>query len=446
MVISNQWVKPKANISGGAHTPHFKNTAESATVVMPTPKKIVLPMQQHIGAPCKPNVSVGDEVKVGQVIGESEHPVSAPIHSGVSGVVTEIKPFKQPSGQVCDCVVIESDGKDTLHESVKPRSVNTPEELAAAAKECGLVGLGGAGFPTHIKLSPKPDIKIDTLIINAAECEPFITSDYRECIEATEDILNGVYLIKQILGIERVIIGVEDNKPLAIEKMLQIATDKQDIDDTVKVMKLKSRYPQGAEKVLIYTATGRKLPLGKLPADVGCIVMNVTSVAVLYRFITTGMPLIRKRITVDGSATQSPCNLSVTVGTPLCDVIDFAGGFKAEVGKVLYGGPMMGICVADTDSPILKQNNAILAFDQKDSVVANPTACINCGRCARTCPMNLMPAFIESAYNANDLAQAEKYGVNYCIECGSCAFGCPARRPLTQVMRLAKSALRGKKG
>lgn len=445
MDYSNQWVRPKATIAGGAHTPHFKNTAESATVVMPTPKKIVLPMQQHIGAPCKSVVAVGDKVKIGQIIGDSDNPVCAPIHSGVSGAVTEIKPFKQTNGRECECVVIESDGEDALHESVVPREVNTAEELVLAARDCGLVGLGGAGFPTHIKLSPKADVKIDTLIINAAECEPFITSDYRECIESTEDILNGVYLIKRLLNIDNVIIGVEDNKPAAIAKMLEIATDKMDTDDTVKVMKLKSRYPQGAEKVLIYTATGRKLPLGKLPADVGCIVMNVTSVAVLYRYISTGMPLIRKRITVDGSAVAKPCNLSVTVGTPLGDVLEFAGGLKDEAGKILYGGPMMGICVADAEAPVLKQNNAILVFDQKDAAMAKPTSCINCGRCVRTCPMNLMPAFIESAYNAENLIQAEKLGVNYCIECGSCAFGCPARRPLTQVMRLAKAALRSKK-
>ncbi|MBQ5810023.1 MAG: RnfABCDGE type electron transport complex subunit C, partial [Clostridia bacterium] len=361
MDYSNQWVRPAANLAGGAHTPHFKNTAELSTEIMPSPNKIFLPMQQHIGAPCEPVVAVGDIVKVGQIIGNSDKPVSVPIHSGVSGVVSEITSYKLTNGQSCKCVVIQSDGKDEIHESVKPRKVETPEDLVAAARDCGLVGLGGAGFPAHIKLSPKSETKIDTLIINAAECEPYITSDYRECIESTDDILNGLYLIKKILNIDNVIIGVEDNKPKAIEEMLRIATDSKDIDDTVKVMKLKSRYPQGAEKVLIYTATGRKLPLGKLPADVGCIVMNVTSVAVLYRFISTGMPLIRKRITVDGSAIANPKNLSVVIGTPINDVIDYCGGFKAEPGKILYGGPMMGICVADTSAPVLKQNNAILA-------------------------------------------------------------------------------------
>lgn len=445
MDTSNQWVRPAASISGGAHTPHFKNTAELSTVNMPSPARIILPMQQHIGAPCVPVVKVGDEVKVGQIIGDSDRPVSAPIHSGVSGKVVEIRPYGLTNGQTCDCVVIESDGKNELHESVKPRKVSTPEELVAAARDCGLVGLGGAGFPAHIKLSPKSEAKIDTLIINAAECEPFITSDYRECMESTEDILNGLYLIKSILNIENVIIGVENNKPKAIEKMLQIATDSKDIDDTVKVMKLKSRYPQGAEKVLIYTVTGRKLPLGKLPADVGCIVMNVTSVAVLYRFITTGMPLIYKRITVDGSAVSEPQNVNVTIGTPINDVMDFCGGFKSEPGKVLYGGPMMGICVADLNAPVLKQNNAILAFNAADSAVAEATPCISCGRCVKTCPMNLMPAFIESAYNSGNIAEAERLGVNYCIECGSCAFGCPARRPLTQVMRLTKAAVRNSK-
>lgn len=445
MDITNQWLRPVANISGGAHTPHFKNTAEIPTEIIPTPNRIILPMQQHIGAPCVPTVAVGDSVKVGQKVAESDKPVSAPIHSGVSGTVKSIKSIMLPSGQNCDCIVIEADGKQELHESVKPFTVETAADLVAAARECGLVGLGGAGFPAHIKLSPRPDSKIDTLIINAAECEPYITSDYRECMESAEDILGGVYLIKKLMDIEKVIICVEDNKPKAIEKMLKIAADKQDLDNTVKVMKLDSRYPQGAEKVLIYTATGRKLPLGKLPADVGCIVMNITSVAVLYRYITTGMPLVTKRITVDGSAVAEPKNVIVPIGTPVSDVIDFCGGFKEVPEKILYGGPMMGICLCDIDAPVLKQNNAILAFNRADSAEPKVTPCISCGRCVKACPMNLMPAFIESAFNISDIEKVEKLGVNYCIECGSCAFGCPARRPLTQVMRLSKAAVRNSK-
>ncbi|MBP3692788.1 MAG: electron transport complex subunit RsxC [Clostridia bacterium] len=436
---------PAAAVRGGAEVPHLKSTAECESVLMPSPATVFIPMSQHIGAPCEPCVKVEDEVFVGTLIGDSEKYISAPIYSSVSGKVTAIEDYTLTNGAVCKAIVIESDGLDTPCPDLKPVEVNTIDDLVAATRACGLVGLGGAGFPTHVKLAPKDENTLDTLIINGAECEPYITSDYRSCMEDFEDIIEGVYLLKKIIGFKRVLIAVEDNKPAAIEKLAQLASDKRDEDNSVKVLKLPSRYPQGAEKVLIYTATKRRLPLGALPSDVGCMVLNITSVATLYRYIRTGMPLVKKRITVDGTAIAEPKNLIVPIGTRIADVIDFCGGFKCDPAKVLYGGPMMGVTVESTQQPVLKQNNAILAFADTADLFPQTTACINCGRCHRACPMKLMPCSVEAALKADSTEALTKLHVNYCMECGCCSYSCPAKRPLTQVMRLAKQKVRGGK-
>ena len=433
-------LRPLGRVKGGARLPHNKTTAETESVVLTPPEKVVISMSQHIGAPCEPTVSVGDKVYVGTVIGDTDAFVSAPIHSSVSGEVSEITTIRMPAGNEVKAVVITSDGEMTPDPEIKPPKVETVEDLLLAVRASGLVGLGGAGFPAHVKLKPSPDKPLDTLIINGAECEPFITADYRECMEHPDDILGGVYLVKKLLGIERVIIAVEDNKPKAIKTLFEIAADKQDVDDKVKLMKLKSRYPQGAEKVLIYSATKRKLPLGKLPSDIGCIVMNVTSIATLYRYVKTGMPLVTKRITVDGNAVKEPKNLIVPIGTPISYVLEQV---KAEnPQKVLMGGPMMGIAVYDTSLPILKQNNAILAFTGKQAESKPTTDCIRCGRCMRACPMGLTPASVEFAVKNPKIDELNALNVMYCMECGSCAFACPAGRPLTAVMRLAKNEVR----
>lgn len=433
-------LKPFGRAKGGARLPHNKTTAESESVVLAPPERVVISMSQHIGAPCEPTVSVGDKVYVGTVIGDTDAFVSAPIHSSVSGEVTEITTIRMPAGNEVKAVVITSDGEMTPDPEIKPPKVETVEDLLSAARASGLVGLGGAGFPAHVKLKPSADKPLDTLIINGAECEPFITADYRECMEHPDDILGGVYLVKKLLGIERVIIAVEDNKPKAIKTLYEIASDKQDVDDKVKLMKLKSRYPQGAEKVLIYSATKRKLPLGKLPSDVGCIVMNVTSIATLYRYTKTGMPLVAKRITVDGNAVKEPKNLIVPIGTPISCVLEQVKAENPE--KVLMGGPMMGIAIYDTSLPVLKQNNAILAFTGKQAASKPTTDCIRCGRCMRTCPMGLTPASVEFAVKNPKIDELNALNVMYCMECGSCAFACPAGRPLTAVMRLAKNEVR----
>ena len=433
-------LKPVGKIRGGARLPHNKNTAEMESVLLAPPEKVIISMSQHIGAPCEPIVNVGDKVFVGTVIGDTDAFVSAPIHSSVSGEVAEITTIRMPAGNEVKAVVIASDGEMTPDPEIKPPKVDTVEDLLAAVRASGLVGLGGAGFPAHIKLKPSEDKPIDTLIINGAECEPFITADYRECMENPNDILGGVYLLKNLLGIEKVIIGVEDNKPKAIKTLYEIAASEQDTDDTVKLMKLKSRYPQGAEKVLIYSATKRKLPAGKLPADIGCIVMNITSIAFLYRFIKTGMPLVTKRITVDGNAITKPQNLIVPIGTPISYVLEQGKAENPE--KIMMGGPMMGIAIYDTSLPILKQNNAILAFSGKQAQSKPTTDCIRCGRCMRACPMKLTPAMVDFAVKNPKADELEALNVMYCMECGSCAFACPAGRPLTAVMRLAKNEVR----
>lgn len=431
-------LKPIKNLRGGAKIPHHKNTANIQSVVM-QPEKVYVPMSQNIGAPCEPTVSVGDKVFVGTKIGDSDAFVSAPIHSGVSGEVTAINE-KSIDGRSIKFVEITSDGSFTPNPDLKPFPINSPSDLASAARECGLVGLGGAGFPTHVKLTIKEDTKIDTLIVNAAECEPYITADYRECMENSNGIMECIYLLKEKLGLERVIIGVESNKPQAIKVLREIAADKRDTDDTVKVMKLPSRYPQGAEKIIIRTTTGRVLPLGKLPSDIGCIVMNITSLGALYNFITTGMPLTSKRVTFDGSAAIEPKNIIAPIGTKISDIIEFAGGISEDADKIILGGPMMGNSVLSSDHVIDKRTNAVLVM--KEEKPTPSTQCIRCGRCADACSMNLYPAMVEAANRTGNTAAYEKLNVNYCMECGSCSFVCPAKRPLTQIMRVAKSELR----
>lgn len=429
-------------VRGGAKVPHRKNTAETEVVRIPTPSKVVIPMSMHIGAPCEPVVKVGDEVAVGQLIGDSDKFVSAPIHASVSGKVVEVGNVKLPNGMLSQAVTIESDGEMRLWEGIKPPKVETREDLIKAVRESGLVGLGGAGFPTHVKLNFPPEKNIDTLVINAAECEPYITVDYRECIENSWDILSGVYTLKELLGFKQVIIAVEDNKPEAFKVLKRIADNEIDVNDEVKLMTLESKYPQGAEKMMVQSATGRQVPPGKLPADVGCVVMNVGSVAFIARYLKTGKPLVSRSLTVDGSAIAEPKNVRVPVGTNIGEIIDFCGGFKEEPCKIITGGPMMGLSIIGTDLPILKQNNAILAFAKDDAVLKPEKDCIRCGRCAAACPMSLMPTNIVRAVKAKDIEMLNKVGVTVCMECGSCAYACPAGKPLVQHMRLAKSILK----
>ncbi len=432
-------LKPVKSAAGGVFLPHLKSTADNESVIMPPPAVVKIPLSQHIGAPAVPVVKAGDKVFVGTLIGEAPGFVSASVHSSVSGKVKEITDVVM-NGEPVKCVVIESDGEMEKDPSLKPFEVNSKDDVAAAANYCGLVGLGGAGFPSRVKLTIDEKTKINTLIINGAECEPYITSDYRECIENYDDIFDGIYLLKEKLGIKRVFICVESNKKRAVEKFYAIAADQKDKTNGVRLMVLPTKYPQGAEKVIIYSATGRKIPAGKLPSDAGCIVMNITSVGTLSRFVKTGMPLVSKRVTVDGTAVNEPKNVIVPIGTSVKELLDFAGGISEDTDKILMGGPMMGSAVCDENAVVEKRTNGITVLKKEKTVAAS--ACIKCGRCARACPMKLYPASVDAALNHNLTDALKKLNVNYCMECGCCAFVCPAKRPLTQTMRLAKAKIR----
>lgn len=429
---------------GGAAVPHHKNTWDIPSSTMPPPEKVILPMQQHIGVPCIPTVKKGDHVYVGTVVGDSDAYVSVPVHASVSGTVTEITQVMLTGGQMTQAVVVGSDGKMEKDPAIAPPPpITTKEELAKAARAAGLVGLGGAGFPAHVKLNVPEGKTIDTLLVNVAECEPYVTSDHREALENGRNVLEGVYHVKEILGVQRVIIAVEDNKPDVIQKLSEIADDpKRDPLDQVRVLPLKSRYPQGAEKVLVQACTGRKVPAGKLPADVGCLVMNIGSLSFLASYMRTGMPLTLKRVTLDGSAIAHPQNVIVPVGTPIKDVVAFCGGYKAEPKKLIMGGPMMGVAITSDELPILKQNNAILAFDQREAQLRQPTACIRCGRCVAACPMHLMPTKLEQAVERQDVEALQSLDIMTCMECGCCSFSCPAGRRLVQAIRLGKNYVR----
>ncbi len=430
-------LKKFLSLGRGAAVPHRKGTEEMDTVQMPLPKEIKLLMQQHIGAPCKPVVKKGDNVQVGQLVGEATAFVSAPIYSGVSGKVKAVEMLMSNTGKLVEAVVIEPDGLQTLSDEVTLPEVTNQESFLQAVKNSGLVGLGGAGFPTNIKLSPKNLEQIDCLLINAAECEPYITSDDREMLENSEDILSGIAAIQKHLGIKKAIIGIERNKPKAMDLLFGLTQGNNAID----VFALPSRYPQGAEKVLIETITGREVPAGGLPADVGVIVLNVTTVAVLGRYLATGMPLTTKRLTVDGGSITNPQNVQVYLGTPVSDIIDFCGGYKSPPGKILLGGPMMGTALPNDEYPVTKQNNAILALSQQEAILPQPGPCIRCARCINACPMRLSPVEAGEAYETKDIEQLKKLNADVCIACGVCSFVCPAKRHVAQTANLARMYL-----
>ena len=421
----------------GAHVPHYKNTENCETVKMPVPKRVFVSMSQHIGAPAKACVKKGDVVAVGDVIGTAGGFISAPVHSPVSGKVFGLDEIRLSNGKV-QVVVIDTDGLQTVSEKVKAPEVTDHASFVQAIKDSGLVGLGGAGFPTGVKLDPQNLDEVDTLVINAAECEPFITADYREMMECGEDVVEGAKLVKQYLNLSKVIIGIEANKPQAIAKMTELT---KGLEGFV-VSTLPSVYPQGAEKVLIEQTTGKEVPKGALPAAVGCIVMNVASVGFIARYMKTGMPLVTKRVTVDGDAVTEAKNVEVVIGTPIKDIIEFCGGYSQEAGKIISGGPMMGHALTGDDIPVVKQNNAFLVFGKEKATLPDATACIRCARCVSACPMGLAPVEIALSLEVKDVEELKVLHTDLCMECGSCSFVCPAKRPVAQTMKEAKDFLR----
>jgi len=423
---------------GGIHAPHYKKQTEKMPIENAIePKYVVIPLSQHIGAPCDSLVVAGDKVKVGQKIGESKAFMSAPIHSSVSGTVKRIELHQTTGGAKVNCITIESDGLFEVHESVKPKGNIedlSKEEILAIIKEAGITGMGGAGFPTHVKLSPPKDKVIDTIIVNGAECEPFLTADHRIMLEKPELVLLGARTIMKAVGVNKCFIAIEKNKPDAIETMQKIVEG----IDGIEVAPLEPKYPQGDEKRIINAITGREVPSGGLPMDVGCIVDNVGTIATIGNVIMTGMPVIQRVTTITGSAIKNPKNLYIRIGTLFSDVIEQCGGFSEDPGKILNGGPMMGIAQYTTDVPVIKGTSGILILNKKDATVPEPSNCIRCGKCVDACPVHLQPFMLSRQSILKQFDDAEKNYAADCIECGSCSFVCPAKRPLVETIRIAK--------
>ncbi len=421
----------------GIHLKHCKNTADCVPIRMGVPEKIVIPMSMHIGAPASPCVAAGDTVKVGQPVGKPGAGLSSPIYSGVSGTVKKIDEIINAGGARVCTVVIEPDGEQSVWEGIAPPVVENHDDFVAAVRESGIVGLGGAGFPTAVKLAADVS-KIDAIVVNGAECEPYITSDTRTMLDDSDLVAQGIALLMKYLEVKRVVIGIESNKKKCIAAMKNAVADMEGVE----VKALPALYPQGGEKVLVYHTLGRVIGEGKLPLDAGVVVINCTTAAAIAKYMKTGMPLVERCVTVDGSAIREPKNVIAPIGTPIKDIIEFCGGFSAQPRKILMGGPMMGISVPDLGMPLLKQNNAILAFADDEAVLPKETACIRCGKCVSGCPLYLSPVDIAAAYERGDGAALESLKVNLCMECGCCSYICPAKRNLVQTNKLSKVLLR----
>lgn len=429
---------------GGIHPPHYKHSTEHKGIEhIPAPKLVTIPMRQHIGAPSEPVVKVGDVVKVGQLIGQASSFVSAAVHSSVSGLVKEVGK-KLTSGGMEVCIVIENDFQDTVDESVRPKGdlkTLTGEQIMSFVKDAGLVGMGGAGFPLHVKLSPPKDKKIDTIVLNGAECEPYLTADHRLMLEHPERVVNGLRALMTAVGVENGVIGIEDNKPDCFKAIQEEARPYAEI----KVVSLHTKYPQGAEKQLIYACTKRQVPSGGLPMDVGVIVSNVATAAALAHYIQTGMPLIERICTVTGVGVKTPKNIWLRVGTPITEVIEACGGYEAEPGKLILGGPMMGLAQPTAAVPATKTTSGVLVFAKEEGTLPESEQCIQCGKCVGICPAFLQPVYMSAYALQDDFDKAAAYHALDCIECGSCSFICPSKRPLLPSIRVAKREILAKR-
>ena len=419
---------------------HYKNTAACETEVMPVPDIVKIPVSQHIGKPGTPLVAKGDTVKVGQLIADTDAFISAPIHSSVSGTVQGIETIRSANGGFDTRIVIETDKEQTAWEGIAKPEINDFQSFVKAVRASGLAGMGGASFPTHVKFNPKNIDEVDTLIINGAECEPFITSDHRTMLEAPQDVIDGAVTVMKWMNLKNGYIGIEDNKPDAIAALDKLIAE-QGIEN-LKTYPLPASYPKGAERVLIYEITGRRCDAPKLPAEIGVVVSNVSSIAFLGQYFRDGMPLIKRRVTIDGDAITNPKNVMVLFGTQVKDVVAFAGGYKKAPKKIIMGGPMMGRATFSDEVSVIKNNNAILCFDEAQAFIPDETACIRCGRCHQACPFNLLPTGFADAYLHKDVDRLNELHVMQCMGCGSCSFVCPAHRPLSFMNTLAKGLVK----
>lgn len=429
---------------GGLHPYDGKELSKDRPIAAYLPKgELVFPLSQHIGAPAVPCVAKGDRVLAGQRIADAGGFVSANIHSSVSGTVKAIEPRVTVSGAKVSCIVVENDGQYEQAEFV-PVTERTPEAIIGAVKEAGIVGLGGAGFPTHVKLSPKEPDKIDTIIINGAECEPYITADYRCMMEIPEQLISGLKLILTLFPKAKGVIGIEDNKPDAIAKMQELCKG----ESRIEVAPLKTKYPQGAERSLIYAVTGRAINSSMLPADAGCIVDNVATAIAIHEAVTMGKPLYERVVTVTGDAVKEPGNFRVKAGTDAAELVEAAGGFKNQPEKVISGGPMMGMALGTLHVPCGKTFSSLLCFTKDEVAEYEPGNCIRCGRCVEVCPAGLMPTKLSEVADHGDFALFDQLNGCECVECGCCSYVCPAKRRLTQSMKTGRRealALRRKK-
>lgn len=421
---------------GGVHPPQCKDLREYACTSITPPKQVRIPLNMHIGGPCHPVVNPGDHVYVGTLIGDGSG-LYAPVHASVSGTVVSTDTEKLPTGATAPVVTIESDGKMEADPSLAIPAYRTKEEFIDCVRASGAVGLGGAAFPTWFKMRAPEGKSFEFLIINGMECEPYITSDYRQMMEHAERVADGVHRIATALEIPAAVIGVEDNKPEAIQELTD-AINRKGYADLIQVLTIPTKYPAGGEKVLIHAATGRDVPAGGLPVDVGCLVVNVTTASRIEQYFRYGMPLVAKTLTLGGDCVANPGNYRVPIGMSVRDIIDATGGLVKEPKKIIMGGPMMGRTLTDVDCPIIKANNAILCLDD-EAVLPEETPCIRCGRCVRVCPLSLEPFALDAASRNRDIVALDELGVMNCMECGSCAYTCPAHRRIVAHVREGKA-------